>query len=508
LDDIPAGTFVRIKWDGSGADDLNTNDGIISLFKGGGASLDTAGEQIILFSGTKQGAPGCGGIGTNSYIAGINWGNAGWNSGATNNTNSKAPGTLTDFALGNAFDETNFVGSVNGNIAALISTTGTGIRNPFNWKGSNNGNGNINLKDIKFHESNFLTGAIIFSNVLPASFTMDCSQLVFSNTNPDTRYLIVIRYGAAPDNPADRYTCYSGITADVTGTASVVTSVNSPPCGMPVYGNGKVVYFDYGLPSALGITGLNPGLNYQVKVVAVNGNGHTANMSSVGATAKKSTCVAPVIANVSSNSPICTSTGLSLGVTLSAGTAPLSYTWAGQGIFFPSDTIQNPSVNGAASGIYSVSVSNSCGSVSGNVNVVVNNSFTIISVTADSNGTVIPSGNINVPCFGSQSFSFSADSCYQIADVIIDGISQGAVNSYTFMNVQSSHSVFVLFAHISYTQGDGREDINKDGKVDNIDFLILLGKFGRACSCCPEDINADGMVNTTDLLHLISEFGN
>jgi hypothetical protein len=48
-------------------------------------------------------------------------------------------------------------------------------------------------------------------------------------------------------------------------------------------GNGKVVYFDYSLPSNLIITGLSNNTCYNVQIYAINGNGYSANFSSTPA---------------------------------------------------------------------------------------------------------------------------------------------------------------------------------------------------------------------------------
>ncbi len=49
-------------------------------------------------------------------------------------------------------------------------------------------------------------------------------------------------------------------------------------------------------------------------------------------------------------------------------------------------------------------------------------------------------------------------------------------------------------------------DINGDGDVGIIDFLILIGSFGP-CEGCPADLDNDGVVGIVDLLTLIGNFG-
>src|SRR5262249_15634923 len=56
------------------------------------------------------------------------------------------------------------------------------------------------------------------------------------------------------------------------------------------------------------------------------------------------------------------------------------------------------------------------------------------------------SGDIQVICGQNQSFLINADACFHIADVVVDGTSQGAVSSYIFINVQASHTITATFA--------------------------------------------------------------
>jgi hypothetical protein len=72
------------------------------------------------------------------------------------------------------------------------------------------------------------------------------------------------------------------------------------------------------------------------------------------------------------------------------------------------------------------------------------NSLTIGS-SASTGGTISPSGNIAVPYGASQTFTITPDSGYVILNVLIDGSSVGAVRSYTFSNVTSSHAISATF---------------------------------------------------------------
>ncbi len=75
---------------------------------------------------------------------------------------------------------------------------------------------------------------------------------------------------------------------------------------------------------------------------------------------------------------------------------------------------------------------------------IVEGSYTI-AAAAGSNGTISPSGTVGVTAGASQAFAIAADANYEIADVLVDGKSVGAVASYEFTNVSSNHSIAVSF---------------------------------------------------------------
>src|SRR5439155_1622744 len=50
-------------------------------------------------------------------------------------------------------------------------------------------------------------------------------------------------------------------------------------------------------------------------------------------------------------------------------------------------------------------------------------------------------------CGGSQSYTITAsDKCHEIADVKVDGVSQGPIASYTFTDVQDNHTISATFS--------------------------------------------------------------
>ncbi|MCK5212111.1 hypothetical protein KAJ89_05400, partial [Candidatus Parcubacteria bacterium] len=68
-----------------------------------------------------------------------------------------------------------------------------------------------------------------------------------------------------------------------------------------------------------------------------------------------------------------------------------------------------------------------------------------ITPTAGANGTIDPPNAVTVLQGNNQTFNIAANSGYHINDVLVDGISQGAITSYTFTNVQADHTISVSF---------------------------------------------------------------
>ena len=74
-----------------------------------------------------------------------------------------------------------------------------------------------------------------------------------------------------------------------------------------------------------------------------------------------------------------------------------------------------------------------------------------ITASAGLNGSISPSGAVTVNCGDDQTFAIAADSCYHILDVIVDGVSKGAVSTFTFTDVTANHTIEATFAIRTYT---------------------------------------------------------
>ena len=92
-------------------------------------------------------------------------------------------------------------------------------------------------------------------------------------------------------------------------------------------------------------------------------------------------------------------------------------------------------------------------------NIVANHTisatFTIntytITATAGANGTVTPAGATTLNYNEDLTYTITPDAGYHIVDVLVDGISVGAVSQYSFINVQADHTISATFTINTYT---------------------------------------------------------
>ena len=116
----------------------------------------------------------------------------------------------------------------------------------------------------------------------------------------------------------------------------------------------------------------------------------------------------------------------------------------------------------------------------GTTNAMVNADGEIVNgfaihAEASSGGTVFPSGDVPVISGGTQTFRMIPDKNYYVKDILVDGKSVGAAESYTFSGVKADRSIKVIFAH---DHAWGAWKTTKDATV------LSAGEQTRTCSIC------------------------
>ena len=110
-----------------------------------------------------------------------------------------------------------------------------------------------------------------------------------------------------------------------------------------------------------------------------------------------------------------------------------------------------------------------------------------ITATAGTGGSISPSGAVTVADGADKTFTITPNSGYEIADVKVDGISQGAIPSYTFPDVKANHSIAATFRQTgggnqgggsggggSHSDPTGNLTISLGGNGGNEDFIFTV----------------------------------
>jgi hypothetical protein len=88
-----------------------------------------------------------------------------------------------------------------------------------------------------------------------------------------------------------------------------------------------------------------------------------------------------------------------------------------------------------------------------------------ISSSAGANGTISPLGEVAVPYAGTKTFTITPAAHYHVASVLVDGVSKGAVMSFTFTNVIAPHTITATFA------------------INTSTITATAGAYGTVCPC-------------------------
>lgn len=100
----------------------------------------------------------------------------------------------------------------------------------------------------------------------------------------------------------------------------------------------------------------------------------------------------------------------------------------------------------------------------GSVSVGDGDAVHTITVMPGAHGTITPGGPLTVNDGGSATFKIAAKRGYAIADVKVDGVSVGAVGTYTFQGVTEDHEIAAFYAYVGANPQTG----------DNTPIAVLL----------------------------------
>lgn len=93
----------------------------------------------------------------------------------------------------------------------------------------------------------------------------------------------------------------------------------------------------------------------------------------------------------------------------------------------------------------------------------------IITATAGENGSISPSGSVEVKKGADQTFTITADEGYEIENLKVDGSEVSAASSYTFNNVTEAHSIEATFKQKVTKPDPGQPEKPDPGKPEKPD---------------------------------------
>ena len=140
-----------------------------------------------------------------------------------------------------------------------------------------------------------------------------------------------------------------------------------------------------------------------------------------------------------------------------------------------------------------------------------------ITASAGPNGSISPSGSVSVSYGGSQTFTITPTPGYH-ADVLVDGVSVGAVTSYTFTNVTAAHTIAATFVEnptYTITAPDDMVSAGMNGSISPAGISTVLGGTGKLFTITPDpgyhivDVLVDGVsIGATTSYTFVNVQGN
>ncbi len=322
--------------------------------------------------------------------------------------------------------------------------------------------------------------AVTFS---PASFGIKTASLMIYSDDPDSPEEVVL-LGSSGYN--------LGISRSGTGAGSVLSSPAGINCGTDCSEK-----YNAGANITLTATPDENSIFVGWSGTACSGTGNctlTMNAdSSVTATFNLIKPVADFYASFTSGVyPLTVEfTDFSLG-------AVSSWSWDfGDGT---TSTARNPTHTYESVGEYAVTlqVSNAAGNdaeVKSNFITVESYITRTITASAGSGGKISPSGNVGVIQGTNQTFAITPLSGYHITDVLVDGMSAGAVSTFTFTDITSNHTISASFARTTHTI---TASAGAGGSISPAGTLTINQGSGQTFTITPDsgfyiaDVRVDG----------------
>ena len=102
--------------------------------------------------------------------------------------------------------------------------------------------------------------------------------------------------------------------------------------------------------------------------------------------------------------------------------------------------------------------------------------YVITATTEGFGGSVSPPGEVTVAAGASKTFTLFLASGYEVEDVVVDDVSMGPVETYTFENINANHDIHAIFVSLGCVPGDADGDRRVTLKDVILNLQTLSGK--------------------------------
>ena len=119
-----------------------------------------------------------------------------------------------------------------------------------------------------------------------------------------------------------------------------------------------------------------------------------------------------------------------------------------------------------------------------------------IAASSGTNGSISPAGAVALNYGASQTYTITPATGYHVSDVLVDGISAGAVTSYSFTNVTANHTISASFASDTPTI---TASVSGSGSISPAGAVAVRNGISRTFTITPstgyyiDDVTVDGV---------------
>ena len=219
-------------------------------------------------------------------------------------------------------------------------------------------------------------------------------------------------------------------------------------------------------------------------VVTSKGYGSTT-ITVVSDSGKRDTITVNVLRSANSVSLDKTSLSLEVGdtetltATMSPSDATDKITWATSNSNVA--TVDNGTVTAVGIGTAVITATTTSGKTA-TCTVKVTGTLTI-TATAGENGTISPSGEVAIRSDEQVTFTMLPAYGYVVKDVLVNGVSVGAVESYTFKNLTDNATITAEFAKVNVSYEDGTITISSDAALKDLKLIVATYEDGALTNC-------------------------